>query len=186
MYEPLTHQIFQRPHKLIRGGQFNWQNVSFTPRKLGVRVPYRLILDTNHYQTYNSVRQSVRLISVKSAVQICLGLLFIYKINFKSHRLYFLKFFEIELKKYFELILGFDYVQILNNKKSKKVITVIKSPHVNKKSKEQFEILVYSSTFFINVSRRKHKLILILVLKLIQELSSDFSITLEVQERDIN
>ena len=112
--------------------------------------------------------------------------MFIYKINFKSHRLYFLKFFEIELKKYFELILGFDYVQILNNKKSKKVITVIKSPHVNKKSKEQFEILVYSSTFFINVSRRKHKLILILVLKLIQELSSDFSITLEVQERDIN
>lgn len=48
----------------------------------------------------------------------------------------------------------FSHIQkILRKKKRKKVITILKSPHVNKKAQEQFEIKLYSLQFTLNVNQ---------------------------------
>lgn len=51
------------------------------------------------------------------------------------------------LKKNFK-IFNFNF-KVLNLPKKKKRITLIRSPHVNKKSREQFELITHKSTIYV-------------------------------------
>jgi ribosomal protein S10 len=51
--------------------------------------------------------------------------------------------------------LNFNYVKkSFKKKKRKKVITILKSPHVNKKAQEQFEIRLFSNQLRINTAQK--------------------------------
>jgi small subunit ribosomal protein S10 len=66
----------------------------------------------------------------------------------------FLKSFNLNLLQFFiKDILkcsGFENTKVVNLPQNRKVWTVLKSPHVNSKSKEQFNMVVYSRIIVLN------------------------------------
>lgn len=69
----------------------------------------------------------------------------------------FLKFFDKSCKD-LNLIV---FMRILNGLSNRKIITVLKSPHVNKTAQEQFESLVYRAQ--INIFSYKYWLLLVFI-----------------------
>jgi hypothetical protein len=69
----------------------------------------------------------------------------------------FLKFFDKSCKD-LNLIV---FMSILNRLSNRKIITVLKSPHVNKTAQEQFESLVYRAQ--INIFSYKYWLLLVFI-----------------------
>ena len=84
----------------------------------------------------------------------------------------FLHFFHKHLKTKFNIIQRSVSVQ---NKR--KIITLLKSPHVNKTAQEHFEVRIFTKHFFIvSFSSQKHFIIL---KKILNKLFQDISIRLE-------
>ena len=81
----------------------------------------------------------------------------------------------IKLKKLKNI--RFSTINTLNKKIKRKKFTVLKSPHVNKDAREQFEILSYSKTITLN---SYHPLLLLILIKYIKnKINSDVSIKIK-------
>jgi hypothetical protein len=102
-----------------------------------------------------------------------------YHFYFKSKNKYSLKIFKKKINNLLGLIVpSFHCLELPKNKQK---ITVFRSTHVNKKSKEQFEICTYK--FLIKIKTEKN-LLQILLACIINKIPQDISI--EVTKENLN
>lgn len=88
------------------------------------------------------------------------------------------------INNFFNILVNFTNFNFLAIKKTKlkktkkNIITILKSPHVNKKAQEQFENRVFSKIFFISTTQDLKFLIILKKLKL--ELFPDIKINIKI------
>lgn len=100
----------------------------------------------------------------------------IYKISLKSQNLFLLNRFTNVIKQLFDLIgVPIIYKTPINIQK----FTILRSPHVNKKAREQFEIRTYNR--IIQITSYNNKLMLTLIKTIIVKLPHSIFIKINCQ-----
>jgi len=85
-----------------------------------------------------------------------------YQINIESKSKKHLENFSIF---FFKSLKNYNLInKVLTNKKKRKILTILKSPHVNKKAQEQFQVNIYSKK--INLYSTQNKSILLFIKKI--------------------
>ena len=97
------------------------------------------------------------------AIPLLIGITMIYNIYLTSQNQLLLKNFSIKLKNFLNLIEN-NIIKVKSQVKIKKY-TVLRSPHVNKKSREQFEIRTYKRLIQIKTKNNK------LMIKILNQLN---------------
>ena len=94
----------------------------------------------------------------------------IYILILKSQNLYV-------LEKFITAIKLTKYVSIFNLPTTKKKVTLLSSPHVNKKSKEQFELIDYKR--LIQIKNSNDQITLKLVNKILSKIPNNISLKIK-------
>lgn len=110
-------------------------------------------------------------------------MLYTYKLIFQSYELLLIEAFCSNLN---ELFCKYTSIQNANSRRQNikiKKKTVLSSPHVNKKAREQFETRVYSRTLNYTVHKDHNKTFLLIINTLLNNNSSNIHLKVEITSK---